>query len=271
MQQGGMLALRRLLQVGRQPICQQMLIQRRNIFQSKPPLAVLVTCMDGRLLPSRLFKAEIGELFIVRNPGNFVPHSCTCSPTPEGGRACPSGEMAGLQLAVQKMAVPEIIVCGHADCKAAEALKHLHVAKPTGSPGSGSQHSLDLVNNWLHTHGSTSLDKYHRHMERPDEAIEFEGGGKKGAPISAVIENDGKVSNTDRLAQINVLQQLEHLQSYDFIRTRLETGQIRLHATYYNLLNGDMFVFNRAERRFVLLPTADINSLSHYISVLKDS
>ncbi|XP_003724797.1 beta carbonic anhydrase 1 isoform X2 [Strongylocentrotus purpuratus] len=243
----------------------------RNMFFRKP-LAVLVTCMDGRLLPSRIFKAERGELLIIRNPGNFVPHSCKCEPS-EGSEApaFPSGELAGLQLAIQKMAIPDVIVCGHTDCRAGEALRHLPVSRPTGQTGSGSQHSMDLMNNWLRAYGSPALEKYERHMENPAEEVTYEGGGRKGAKLSAVIEDNGKLSKTDRLAQINVLQQLEHLQSYDFIGKRMETDQIRLHATFYDTFSGNVYVFNQKQGRFNFLPTADIDSLSHYIFQLRSS
>ncbi|XP_041482586.1 beta carbonic anhydrase 1-like isoform X2 [Lytechinus variegatus] len=236
------------------------------------PLAVLVTCMDGRLLPSRIFKAECGELLIIRNPGNFVPHSCKCESSAEStAPAFPSGEMAGLQLAIQKMAIPDVIVCGHTDCRAGEALRNLPVSRPTGHAGSGSQHSLDLTNNWLHSYGSPALEKYEQHMEKPGEEVEFEGGGRKGAKFSAIIDDENKLSKTDKLAQINVLQQLEHLQSYDFISKRTETDQIRLHATFYDTFTGNMFVFNKVQSRFNILPTNDITSLSHYIFQLRSS
>lgn len=35
---------------------------------------LLYTCMDRRILPSKFLTIDIGEMFIVRNAGNIIPH-----------------------------------------------------------------------------------------------------------------------------------------------------------------------------------------------------
>jgi carbonic anhydrase len=75
-------------------------------------MAVFITCADSRIVPSSLTDTDAGELFIVRNAGNFVP--------PFG--SFPSGEAASLEYAVKGLEISDIIVCGHTECGAIKYL-----------------------------------------------------------------------------------------------------------------------------------------------------
>ena len=73
---------------------------------------LLITCMDSRLCPTSFTQADPGDMFIVRNPGNFMPHNQLFG---ENHHSVLS-ERAALELAIST-GVQHIAVCGHSDCK----------------------------------------------------------------------------------------------------------------------------------------------------------
>ena len=73
---------------------------------------LLITCMDSRLCPTSFTQADPGDMFIVRNPGNVMPHNQLFG---ENHHSVLS-ERAALELAIST-GVQHIAVCGHSDCK----------------------------------------------------------------------------------------------------------------------------------------------------------
>ena len=73
---------------------------------------LLITCMDSRLCPTSFTQADPGDMFIVRNPGNVMPHNQMFG---ENHHSVLS-ERAALELAIST-GVQHIAVCGHSDCK----------------------------------------------------------------------------------------------------------------------------------------------------------
>ena len=57
----------------------------------------------------------------------------------------------------------------------------------------------------------------------------------------------------DRLSQLHVLQQIEHLKSYPCVAERLADQRIRLHAWWFDLTHAEVLSFNPAEGGFVPL------------------
>ncbi len=84
----------------------------QKLSTGQNPEAMFITCADSRIVPSTLTQTGPGDLFIVRNAGNFV--------SPNGSGA--TGEGASLEFAVLSLKIPDIIVCGHTDCG---AINHL--------------------------------------------------------------------------------------------------------------------------------------------------
>jgi carbonic anhydrase len=75
------------------------------------------------MLPTRFTQTNVGDMFIVRNVGNCVPHaSHTADP------AFPATEPAMLELGVVVQGIKHVIVCGHSDCKAMNLLYTVHKA-----------------------------------------------------------------------------------------------------------------------------------------------
>jgi carbonic anhydrase len=70
------------------------------------PSALYVGCSDSRVIPELLTNSGPGELFVVRNVANLVPHSKT-------GLASVG---AAVEFALDVLHVPHIIICGHDGC-----------------------------------------------------------------------------------------------------------------------------------------------------------
>jgi carbonic anhydrase len=88
---------------------------RRLAEHGQFPEALFITCCDSRVIPTVITHSHPGDLFILRNIGNFVP---PYSESPLDG----TGAAASIEYAVEHLKVRDIIVCGHSDCGAMKAL-----------------------------------------------------------------------------------------------------------------------------------------------------
>ncbi len=78
------------------------------------PKALFIGCADSRVIPNLITSTEPGDLFVLRNVGNFVaPYK-----PDEDYHATASG----IEYAVTALNVSEIIICGHTQCGAISAL-----------------------------------------------------------------------------------------------------------------------------------------------------
>jgi carbonic anhydrase len=94
----------------------QYFARHRDLFRKlaergQRPEALFITCSDSRVVPNLITSTEPGDLFIVRNVGNIVPHV-----------SLPGGTAAAIEYAVEVLGVNDIIVCGHTPCGAIGAL-----------------------------------------------------------------------------------------------------------------------------------------------------
>src|SRR6516165_5631546 len=85
----------------------QYFARHRDLFRKlaergQRPEALFITCSDSRVVPNLITSTEPGDLFIVRNVGNIVPHI-----------TMPGGTAAAIEYAVEVLGVTDIIVCGH--------------------------------------------------------------------------------------------------------------------------------------------------------------
>ena len=86
----------------------------RLVAEGQKPTTLFIGCSDSRLVPALLTDAMPGELFVVRNVGNFIPPF----ESDEGHH----GTTAAIEFALITLGVTDIVVCGHSDCGAIAAL-----------------------------------------------------------------------------------------------------------------------------------------------------
>ncbi len=101
-----------------------------QLSQGQNPDTLLITCSDSRINPALLLDADPGELFIVRNIGNAVPHY-----QPEQGST-----QAAIEYAINVLSVSKVVILGHSNCGACAHLYHEH---------SESDPQLPHVDAWL--------------------------------------------------------------------------------------------------------------------------
>lgn len=84
------------------------------VEQGQHPTVLFIGCSDSRVVPYLLMDAGPGELFMVRNVGNFVP--------PHDASHGYHGTAAAIEFALLNLEIRHIIVCGHSHCGAIRAL-----------------------------------------------------------------------------------------------------------------------------------------------------
>lgn len=87
---------------------------RQLVEAGQKPQAAVIACSDSRVDPALVFRAEPGDIFMIRNVANLVP------PMEEEGTF--HGTSAALEFAVLGLDVPNIIVLGHAHCGGIHAM-----------------------------------------------------------------------------------------------------------------------------------------------------
>jgi carbonic anhydrase len=183
------------------------------------PDALLITCSDSRVAPNVFASTDPGDLFVVRNVGNLVAPWA-------GDRSAANSVAAAVEFAVSVLNVPDVVVCGHAECGAMHAI--LDGRERLDAP---------FVKDWL-AHGEPSLRKLR---------------------LGQQINPDLPAHNT--LSQLNVLQQMEHLASYPIVQERLQAGRLRVHGWWFDIGQADLYAYEPAQHRFVLIDEEEAQRL----------
>lgn len=90
---------------------------RKILSKGQHPIAVMLCCSDSRVAPEIIFDQNLGDIFVIRNAGNVVDDVV----------------LASIEYGVDLLLCPLVIVCGHSNCGAVNAvckgslhLPHLH-------------------------------------------------------------------------------------------------------------------------------------------------
>lgn len=84
------------------------------VEKGQSPEVLFIGCSDSRVVPDLIMDSNPGDMFILRNVGNFVP--------PFEADNEFHGSSAAIEFAVSVLNVKHIIVCGHSHCGACRAL-----------------------------------------------------------------------------------------------------------------------------------------------------
>lgn len=84
------------------------------VKHGQSPGVLFIGCSDSRVVPDLIVNSKPGDMFILRNVGNFVP--------PFKSDNDYHGTAAAIEYAVSILNVKHIIVCGHSHCGACQAL-----------------------------------------------------------------------------------------------------------------------------------------------------
>ena len=84
------------------------------VKKGQSPKALFIGCSDSRVIPDMMVQSNPGDLFVIRNVGNFVP--------PYKPDEDFHATASGIEYAVSILNVKSIIICGHTHCGACNAL-----------------------------------------------------------------------------------------------------------------------------------------------------
>jgi carbonic anhydrase len=124
---------------------------------------------------------------------------------------------AAIEYAVEVLKVGSITVCGHSGCGAMQAL-----LGATHEPGAQTP-----LARWLR-HGRPSLER----MERIGRL------GRGGVTLAERPVAD----DLERLALVNVMQQLDHLMAHACVARRVSEGSLQLDGMYFHVAEAQAYV-----------------------------
>ncbi len=80
-------------------------LRMRTAKEGQHPYAIVVCCSDSRVIPERIFSADIGELFVIRVAGNVLDNH----------------QMGSIEYAASHLGCNLVIMLGHTGCGAVAA------------------------------------------------------------------------------------------------------------------------------------------------------
>lgn len=87
---------------------------KRSVDIGQKPEVLFIGCSDSRVTPDLMLDTKPGDMFILRNVGNFIP--------PFKADNDFHGSAAAIEYAISVLEVKDIIVCGHSHCGACKSL-----------------------------------------------------------------------------------------------------------------------------------------------------
>jgi carbonic anhydrase len=67
------------------------------------------------------------------------------------------------------------------------------------------------------------------------------------------------LSEHNQLSQVNVLEQMEHICTYPFIRERVEKKQLTIHGLWFDIAHADVYCYEKAYHQFILIDEKEAN------------
>ncbi len=185
---------------------------RKLSQEGQNPHTLFITCSDSRVLAELITQSQPGDLFVVKNVGNIVP--------PASATGSTNSTAAAIEFAVDSLRVSDIVVCGHSQCGAMEALL---AGLPTASP-------LPHLREWL----------------------------ALAAPVRQVMQTaythlKSHADRTTAAAEENVLFALENLHTYPVVAARLADGSLWLHGWFFKIATAPLFAFDPESKQFLPL------------------
>jgi carbonic anhydrase len=188
--------------------------ENRDLFAAlalgQKPDTLFIACSDSRVVPNLFASTNPGDLFVLRNVGNLIPPS-----SPALQDHCAS---AVVEFSIFSLNVSDIIICGHSECGAMQALA-----------GGLENLTCPHLKSWL-TYGEESLNQF-----------------RQGLTFNPTLSEHNQIS------QVNVLQQMQHIASYPFIQDRLEKKQLRIHGWWFDIAHADVYCYEPSLNQFILI------------------
>lgn len=163
------------------------------------PEVLFIGCSDSRVVPDLIVDAKPGDMFILRNIGNFVP--------PYKHDNDYHGSSSAIEYAVSVLGVKDIIVCGHSHCGACASLYK----------------DLSKEPHLVHVHKWLELGKQ----------------AKKDAKKALKKKHKDNHEKLLRLTEkASIKHQLENLLTYPEVLRKVNNKELEIHGWYYKIESG---------------------------------
>lgn len=177
------------------------------------PDTLFIACSDSRVVPNLFASTDPGDLFVLRNIGNFVPPCCTA-----GHSASDDSVWAAIEFSLMQINISDIVVCGHSECGAIHAI-------------------LDGREKILGTHLRSWL----------------EYGEEAASRVEKIKFTDDDLAPHNRVSQANVLLQMEHLQTYPLVQQKIASKELKIHGWWFDIGSGNVHFFDKNTKQFLLI------------------
>lgn len=181
---------------------------KRLVKEGQKPEVLFIGCSDSRVTPDLMLGTKPGDMFILRNVGNFIP--------PYKHDEDFHGSAAAIQFAVSVLKVKHIIVCGHSHCGACKSLYH------------------DIPDDESYIHIKTWL--------------------KLGAQAKERTLRNKRFNTEEEMYRVternSIRHQLDNLMTYPEINKLSNEDKISIHGWYYDIENGNIYVYNKENDQF---------------------
>lgn len=174
------------------------------------PKALVVACCDSRVDPALVLDCAPGDLFVIRNVANLVP--------PAENQGHFHGTSAALEFGVNNLAIPHIIVLGHAQCGGIHALLEGGVDKKDS-----------FIAEWM-TIADAARELVEQDMSDASSKIRH-----RACEMQAILVS------------------LNNLMTFPWIRERVEHGELTLYGWYFDIECGELLSYDATGRRFETL------------------
>lgn len=183
-----------------------------SLANGQSPDTLFIACSDSRVVPNTFASTDPGDLFVIRNVGNLIPHCGT-----DGLSVADESEAAAIEFATLNLNVSDIVICGHSECGAMQAILNGRDSVPAPN-----------LRAWLR-HGEPALA-----LTSPNEPTQ---------------------SEVNRLSQRNVLLQIEHMKTYPVVRERLANKTLRIHGWWFELSTANVYTYEEEIDKFTIINT----------------
>jgi carbonic anhydrase len=184
-----------------------------NLAYTQTPTTLIIACSDSRVAPNVFASTDPGDVFMVRNVGNFVPSLKKDLSTHQPGQSV----WAAIEFSLVNLHVQDIIVCGHSECGAIHAIQQ---EIPQEAPY--------FLKTWLEN-GIETLTE------------------------SCICNPDRIRPVHDLVSQKNAILQTEHLKTHSLVRDRVQQGMLHLHAWWFDIADANVMAFDEEKKEFRLI------------------
>lgn len=190
-----------------------------QLAKGQRPQVLFICCSDSRVMPEMMTQSEPGVLFPIRNAGNMVP-----PPSETGG-----GVAATVEYAVRVLKVADVVVCGHSNCGAMQALLQMDTLD-----------SLPTVKAWLESTGALS------------QGLMTSFAGAADLPFE---------QRQQLLADLNVMAQVQNLKAHPAVYEAMRQGTLKVHGWMFDIGSGRISRLDEETGTFVPLVAEGLHAV----------